>query len=258
MATRRKILLAVIVVLLALPAVFAVVVGNLDWNRFKPTINDKVTAAIGRPFAIRGDLSVSWGRQPQESGWRAWLPWPRITASDIMIANAPWGQAPALATLERATFTLAPLPLLARHVVIRQVQLSHPAADLERQADGTANWVFLMPETGEPSPWKLDLNEIGFDQGRVGYQDAQLKAELEILVDPLGKPVPFAELAGDAWTRRRTTRPPPGIRNPRPLTMSSAGRSRANTKTCRCRARARSAECWPCATPRGLFRCRPM
>ncbi len=72
-----KILLAVIVVLLALPVVFAVVVGNLDWNRFKPTINDKVTAAIGRPFAIRGDLSVSWGRQPQESGWRAWLPWPR-------------------------------------------------------------------------------------------------------------------------------------------------------------------------------------
>ncbi len=198
MTTRRKILLAIILMVLALPAVFAVVVGNLDWNRFKPTINEKVTAAIGRPFAIRGDLSVNWDRQPQETGWRAWLPWPRITASDIMIANAPWGQAPALATLERATFTLAPLPLLARHVVIRQVQLSHPSADLERQADGTANWVFVMPDTGEPSPWKLDLNEIGFDQGRVGYRDAQLKAELEVLVDPLGKPVPFAELAGNA------------------------------------------------------------
>ncbi|MFU1981311.1 AsmA family protein [Bordetella hinzii] len=198
MTTRRKILLAIILVLLALPAVFAVAVGNLDWNRFKPTINEKVTAAIGRPFAIRGDLSVSWDRQPQETGWRAWLPWPRITASDIMIANAPWGRAPALATLERATFTLAPLPLLTKHVVIRQVQLSHPSADLERQADGTANWVFVMPDTGEPSPWKLDLNEIGFDQGRVGYHDAQLKAELEVLVDPLGKPVPFAELAGNA------------------------------------------------------------
>lgn len=198
MTTRRKILLAIILVLLALPVVFAAVVANLDWNRFKPTINEKVTAAIGRPFAIRGDLSVSWDRQPRETGWRAWLPWPRITASDIMIANAPWGQAPALATLERATFTLAPLPLLARHVVIRQVQLSHPAADLERQADGTANWVFVMPDTGEPSPWKLDLNEIGFDQGRVGYRDAQQKAELEVLVDPLGKPVPFAELAGNA------------------------------------------------------------
>lgn len=198
MKTRRKIVLAVIVVLLALPVVAAVVVANLDWNRFKPTINEKVSTAIGRPFAIQGDLSVKWARQPEEGGWRGWVPWPRIKAADIRIANAPWGKAPALATLESAAFTLSPLPLLAHRVVIREVQLVHPSADLERQADGTANWVFVLPETGEPSPWKIDLNEIGFDQGRVGYHDEQLKADLEMLVDPLGKPVPFAELAGNA------------------------------------------------------------
>ncbi|QGD55229.1 AsmA family protein [Bordetella holmesii] len=118
------------------------------------------------------------------------------------MANAPWGKAPALATLERASFTLSPLPLLARHVVIRQVQLTHPSANLERQADGQANWVFVMPDTGKPSPWTIDINEIGFDQGRVGYQDALLKADLEVLIDPLGKPVPFAELAGNALAKK--------------------------------------------------------
>ncbi|AHV92545.1 asmA family protein [Bordetella holmesii 30539] len=62
MTTRRKILVAILVVLLALPVVAAVVISNLDWNRFKPTVNEKVSAAIGRPFAIQGDLSVKWER----------------------------------------------------------------------------------------------------------------------------------------------------------------------------------------------------
>ncbi|AHV93711.1 asmA family protein [Bordetella holmesii 30539] len=87
-------------------------------------------------------------------------------------------------------------------MVIRQVQLTHPSANLERQADGQANWVFVMPDTGKPSPWTIDINEIGFDQGRVGYQDALLKADLEVLIDPLGKPVPFAELAGNALAKK--------------------------------------------------------
>ena len=47
---------------------------NFDWNRLKPTINQKVSAELNRPFAIRGDLGVVWERQKQETGWRSWVP----------------------------------------------------------------------------------------------------------------------------------------------------------------------------------------
>ncbi|MDR3082439.1 MAG: AsmA family protein [Streptomyces sp.] len=41
-----------------------VIIATYDWNRLKPTINDKVSQAVGRPFAIQGDLSVAWRREP--------------------------------------------------------------------------------------------------------------------------------------------------------------------------------------------------
>ncbi len=43
------------IVLLAIVAL-AIFIATFDWNRLKPTINDKQGAAeLRRPFAIRGD-----------------------------------------------------------------------------------------------------------------------------------------------------------------------------------------------------------
>ena len=198
MTRTRKIAIGIVGGLALVVLVLGVVIATFDWNRAKPMINERASAAIGRPFAINGDLSVKWERQLDEGGWRAWVPWPRIIANDISVGNAPWAKAPEFATLKRGEFSLAPLPLLSQRVVIRRIQLTEPAADLERLADGRANWVFTMPDTGEPSPWVLDINEIGFDKGRVGLVDEILKADLTVLVDPLGKPVPFADVAGAA------------------------------------------------------------
>ena len=199
MTRSRKIAIGIVGAAGLLVAILAVGIATFDWNRARPMINERVSAAIGRPFAINGDLAVKWERQPDEGGWRAWVPWPRIIANDISVGNAPWAKAPQFATLKRGEFSLAPLPLLRQRVVIRRIQLTEPAADLERLADGRANWEFTLPETGEPSPWVLDINEIGFDKGRVGLVDEILKADLTVQVDPLGKPVPFADVAGAAF-----------------------------------------------------------
>ncbi len=199
MTRTRKIAIGIVGGIALLVAVMVIVIATFDWNRAKPMINERATAAMGRPFAINGDLSVRWQREAGEGGWRSWVPWPRVVANDISIANTEWGKAPHFATLKRAEFSLSPLPLLAQHVVIRHIQLTEPAADLERLADGRANWVFTLPESGEPSPWVLDINEIGFDKGRVGYADEIMKADLTVLVDPLGKSVPFADVAGKSF-----------------------------------------------------------
>lgn len=209
MTRTRKIAIGIVGGLALVVLVLAVVIATFDWNRAKPMINERASAAIGRPFAINGDLSVKWEREPDEGGWRAWVPWPHIIANDISVGNAPWAKAPAFATLKRGEFSLALLPLLSQRVVIRRIQLTEPAADLERLADGRANWVFTLPETGEPSPWVLDINEIGFDKGRVGLVDEVLKADLTVLVDPLGKPVPFADVAGAAFVPEDGAAPVP-------------------------------------------------
>ena len=199
MTRKTKIAVGIVGTLVVLVAVLVVLVATFDWNRARPMINERVSAAIGRPFAINGDLTVEWSRESDEGGWRAWVPWPHIVANDISVANTEWARVPEFATLKRGEFSLSPLPLLAHRVVIRRIQLTEPAADLERLADGRANWVFTLPETGEPSPWVLDINEIGFDKGSVGLSDAILQADLTVLVDPLGKPVPFADVAGAAF-----------------------------------------------------------
>ncbi|MBO9355161.1 AsmA family protein [Bordetella petrii] len=196
MTRTKKVLIGLGGTLVLLVAALVLVIALFDWNQLKPTINERVSAAMGRPFAINGDLTVQWRRSEAEPGWRGWVPWPHIGMDDVTIGNPDWAEAPHMATLERAEFSLSPLPLLGHRVVIRQIQLTGPAASLQRLKDGRANWVFTLPETGEPSPWVMDIDEIGFDQGRVRFRDEILQADLEGEIDPLGKPIPFAAIAG--------------------------------------------------------------
>ena len=39
---------------------FAAFITWFDWNYARPFINREVSAATGRPFDIRGDLSLHW------------------------------------------------------------------------------------------------------------------------------------------------------------------------------------------------------
>ena len=59
--------------LLLLSAVVALCIAaalNFDWNRARPWINQRVSEATGRPFAIRGDLVLQWDSPEAETGWR--------------------------------------------------------------------------------------------------------------------------------------------------------------------------------------------
>jgi len=84
---------------LAVIAALVVFIATFDWNRLKPTINDKVSAELGRPFAINGDLQVFWRTEPEEGGWRGYVPWPHFSAADITLANPAWARQDALGEL---------------------------------------------------------------------------------------------------------------------------------------------------------------
>jgi len=186
--------------LVVLLAILVLIIVFFDWNRIKPTINTKVSEELHRPFAINGNLAVVWQREPDEGGWRGWVPWPHVVADDLSLGNPDWLKKSQMVTLKRVELRISPLALLAQRVVIPRIDLTEPNADLQRLADGRANWTFKFDPKdpdAEPSNWVVDIGAIGFDKGHVILDDQHLKTQLDVLIDPLGKPIPFSDIVGD-------------------------------------------------------------
>ncbi|PXX33669.1 MULTISPECIES: AsmA family protein [Burkholderia] len=184
-------IVGIVAVLIAAAGVF---LFTFDWNRAKPWVNEQVSAALGRPFAINGDLKVGWRRPDGETGWRAWVPWPSFSATQLEIGNPDWAKAPKFVTLDAAHFDLAILPLLAHEIVIPSIDVVNPAVDLERLADGRNTWTFQFKQSAQPSPWKVRLDSFGFAKGTVTYRDAITKADLSVAIDTLGQPIPLGDV----------------------------------------------------------------
>ncbi len=209
MTKTSKAIIAVTGTLVLLIVVAIIIIATFDWNRLKPTINQKVSTELNRPFAIRGDLGVVWERQKEETGWRSWIPWPHIHADDIVLGNPPEIPEVTMVHLPRVEATLAPLALLTKTVYLPWIKLQKPDARLIRLSEKNNNWTFKLASAenndpnAQPSGWSFRLDNILFDQGRIAVNDKVSKADIEILVDPLGKPLPFNEVTGDSKDKTR-------------------------------------------------------
>ncbi|ARJ41750.1 hypothetical protein B1H58_06750 [Pantoea alhagi] len=202
MSRTGKVTSWVIGIFCLLVVVIVVVMATFDWNRLKPTINQKVSTELNRPFAIRGDLGVNWVRNRQEPGWRRWVPWPQIHAEDIVLGNPPDIPDVTMVHLQRADATISPLALLHKEIFIPWIKLQQPNARLIQTADKKNNWTFELassdqPETEQqPSAWSFRLDNIEFDRAYIAWRDAINKASVKMEVDPLGKPVAYSQIAG--------------------------------------------------------------
>lgn len=181
-------------VLVLLMAVLIVVFLTFDWNRARPWVDDKVSQAIGRPFAINGDLRLGWTRPPQVTGWKRWVPWPRFSARNITVGNPDWARDPHFATLDEIDFEVEVLPLLAHDIIIPTINLVNPSVDLERLKDDRNNWTFKLPESSQPSTWNLHLHEIAFAKGTIHLADAVTQADMKGTIDTLGQPLPIGDV----------------------------------------------------------------
>lgn len=198
-----KILAWVAGILLVLVIALILFVALFDWNRLKPTIDEKVSIAIGRPFVINGDLSAAWRREPSEPGLRSLLPWPTFTARDIHIGNPSWASQAQFVQLDALVFRLSPLPLLLHHIYLPSVQLFGPHVDLERNSQGQANWLLAFAQSSQPSHWKLTLGTIGFDKGEIALDDAKTRLKLHVVVTPLQRAIPYDQLVAQASNEAR-------------------------------------------------------
>ncbi|MCU1749147.1 AsmA family protein [Pseudomonas sp. 6D_7.1_Bac1] len=200
MTRTRKIFAWTVGSLVVLLAVLVLIIAFFDWNRIKPPLNTKVSEELHRPFAINGNLTVVWKREVDEGGWRAWVPWPHVVAEELSLGNPQWSKKPQMVSLKRVELRISPLALLAQRVVIPRIDLTEPNADLQRLADGRANWTFTFDPkdpNAAPSNWGVDIGAIGFDKGHVTLDDQSLKTQLDLVIELLGKPIPFSDIVGD-------------------------------------------------------------
>lgn len=124
----RKLVVAIVTCALALAAIFALWLANLDIARYRGLIEEQAGSVLGRQVTIAGDLSLGLSLRPT------------LVASEVTIANPPWASRDHLARFERVEATAALLPLLAQRVEIDRLRIDGADIRLERSADGEANW----------------------------------------------------------------------------------------------------------------------
>ena len=188
MKTFGKILVSFLVVVALILAALAVFISQYDWDRARPWINEKVSEATDRNFAIEGHLAVHWSRPVSLTGWRSLVPWPTFTAQKVRIDNPPWAGRPQFATVDAITFSLEVLPLLAHEIVVPQIAVTNPMIDIERTLDGKNNWTFRK-NPNSPSKWKVRLNELAFSDGVLTVTDQPTKIDMKTTVSTIGAPI---------------------------------------------------------------------
>lgn len=173
--------------IIALLVLVFVLLSVFDWNSVKPWINQKVSEAAGRPFAINGDLSMSWRRPEQPMpGWRRWVPWPHLRAHDITLGNPDWATTgPIMAQVQQLDFSINPLQLLRKTISINALVLTEPQLALELSKGGENNWTFKKKEDESSSPWQLAVEDISITRGTVRFVDPVKKADVAVRIDTL-------------------------------------------------------------------------
>ncbi len=178
---KKKILFALLATLIAIPIVAIIFILTFDWNKARPWLNTKVSEAIERPFAIRGNLAVEWevpARRMAKADrhLRDWLPWPHLIANDIRVGNPANMKQMDMARVRQFSFSLNPLGLLNHTIGIPVLRFDSPYVELQRTDSTHYNWVYTHKDT--KSKWELDLERVVLTDGVIRVIDAVTKADV--------------------------------------------------------------------------------
>lgn len=175
----KKLVLAVLALVILLAAVVLVVPSFIDWNSYKAEIAKAVEEQTGRELAIDGDI-----------GFQV-LPAPRLSVEQLRLANAEGGTGDTFVSVGALQIHVALAPLLQGRIKVASVTLKDPVIRLEQFADGRNNWTFgekpaqeSAAEAGQPAQGgsALDLTLDGADivNGRVSFLDHKSGEQHEI------------------------------------------------------------------------------
>lgn len=142
----KKLVLAILALVIVLGAVILVGPSFVDWNSYKSEITTAVEEQTGRKLEIDGDI-----------GFQV-LPAPRLSVQQLRLANAEGGTGDTFVSVGALQIHVALAPLLSGKIKVASVTLRDPVIRLEKFADGNNNWTFA---TGTDSAPKADAGTAG-------------------------------------------------------------------------------------------------
>jgi uncharacterized protein involved in outer membrane biogenesis len=186
----KKIILSLVAILVAIPVIAIIFILTFDWNKARPWLNAKVSEAIERPFAIRGNLAVQWEvpakrMAPSDRHLRDWLPWPHLIANDVHVGNPASMKQMDMARVRQFSFSLNPFGLLHHTIGIPVLRFDSPYVELQRLDATHYNWAYKKKD--EKSKWELDLERVVLTDGVLRVVDAVTRADVTAQVHTLDK-----------------------------------------------------------------------
>ena len=127
-------LLGLVVVLAGGTAVY---LASLDEEDVKRIVAEQVQKATGRALTIAGPLTyeISWN--------------PRIRVEDVRFQNADWAGEQDMLSVGALELDLDFNRVFDGIVIVERLFLEHATLNLQREADGRANWLFGTDEAGD-------------------------------------------------------------------------------------------------------------
>lgn len=158
--------------ILAIPVAAIVLVAALwDWNWFRPIVESRASAALGRHVTV-GHLSV-------HPGWTS-----TIVADGIRIGNPDGFPAdPPFTTANRLSITINIGELLHGRIVLPAITVEKPVVEAAQTADGTANWSFPALSGGGGQAKPSNPPQIGaliVQDGHAHVVSAKLRTDMAI------------------------------------------------------------------------------
>ena len=116
----------------------------VDAQKYKPLLEKRVSEMTGRPFAVRGDVSVSF------------FPFVGVSFSDLHLGNPPGFEARDFVAVKSFDVRVKVLPLLSRDVQVKRFVVTEPQITLIKNKQGRGNWEFGTEGSAKSSPPATD------------------------------------------------------------------------------------------------------
>ena len=112
----------------------------VDVEKYKPEIEKQVSSAVGRPFAIKGPLTLSL------------FPWAGVAFSDLHLGSPPGFREKELLFVKSFDVRMKLLPLLSKEIQVQRFVIEGPKIVLEKDRAGRGNWEGWGGPQEKPAP----------------------------------------------------------------------------------------------------------
>ena len=159
--------------LFAIPAVLGIAIAVAillwDWDWFRPLVERRATAALGRKVTLQHfDVKAGWH--------------PLLVADGVAVANPPDFPADTrLGSIDKLSVRLDLRRLLHRQLHLLEINAERPQGDLRPGPGGEANWKFDFAGSGG-SGTPVEIGSVTITDGNIRFADPQFKTDVTLLV----------------------------------------------------------------------------